>query len=752
VKLRAFPISNILRNGLPRAGNHSLKAVDRVEVVKGPVAILYGQSTPGGAINYMTKRPMQQRAGTITGQVGNFGFLSGEIDYNQPLTEKSGVRLFASSMRSDGWRNYEEHSENYAGAVARWDPWDNLTVIAEFEYLDNFTNVPGPPVVTAPLFHNDYYDPPDEILYLEHGASPAFERVPWNRGKSREESIKVWQKNIRLNRNTWMEARYAAFPEEGYPFVVNQYGLEGVKAYDDNRATFDNAVAPIYGLDANLNGPDGFTSARSRVGYFDISYRPLEWLSIHGAGNYGDQKRAFRLNASNMPYADLTFAVAEREQVGQSEDTFTNYMVDVAIKFETFGIENNIVIGGESRWNEKGRWRVDRSWSQWSSTYEFWNPVTTPEPPLGVIYPLDPVPEPTEADPDFIFPGVFNQPQTRFGINFEKQKRYGGYAMHQGILFEGRMHTMIGIRHEYESLEDTSSSSFEVLGWRPRGGGDGTTSGNSGMLGATFAVMPNLNIYASWNQNYRPNTGSTIRTGDRGDLNASDLAEERFLDDETGTGIDFGFKFDLMERELSGQISFFQIEREGIARLNYERSQQRMVDEGWNDVNFRVEYWVNGGLERARGVETEILYTPMANWQNVLTYTHYFEADVITDPSLADFQSDRVIGRGLPNVSPDRLTLWSNYQFTEGRIKGLSTGAGLRWANESRPMIYEWQYDLVNDSYLVFDARIGYEFPALGGNFILALNVKNLTDELYSDGGIGFSQPRSFIFSTRYVF
>jgi outer membrane receptor for monomeric catechols len=471
---------------------------------------------------------------------------------------------------------------------------------------------------------------------------------------------------------------------------------------------------------------------------------------VHSAGNYGDRIREFRLNVANMPYADLLLAAADREQVGRTEDNFGNLQVDALLSFDALGIENKFVIGGEYRWNQSGRWRVNRSWgSELTQMYLFWNPVTTPEPPLAFIYPLGPVPEPTEANPDFVFPGIFKQDRDLSNIGFGRTKRYGAYVSYQGILFEGRMHTMLGIRHENKNLADAHSTTFEVLGWKDRG----STSGNSGMIGATFAVLPNLNVYASWNQNYQPNTGSRVKAGDQGDLNATDLVEQKeFLDDETGTGIDVGFKFELMERKFSGQLSFFQIEREGIARLNYERSLQRMIDEGWNDVNFRVEYWANGGLERARGVEMEILYTPVPNWQNVLTYTRYFEADVITDPSLADFQADRVIGRGLPNVSPNRFTLWSNYRFTEGRIKGLSIGGGLRWADANRPLVYEWQYDIVNDAYLVLDARIGYEFPALGGTVTLSLNGKNLADELYTDGGVGYSPPRTFIFTTKYGF
>lgn len=748
IRLRAFPISNVLRNGLPRAGNHSLKAVDRVEVVKGPVAIFYGQSAPGGAINYMTKRPVVKRQGSITSRIADNGLQSVDIDYNQPITKGLGLRVFGTTSRSDGWRNFEHDREEYIGGVVKWDIANKLSIILEGEYLVTRNNIGGAPIVTNPLYHNDYFNPPDEILFLENGASSAFPRVPWNRGFGREASIAAWQRNIKENRNNWMEARYAAFPDEGYPFVISQYGLAGTDDFEDNREVYDNAVASIYGPEGNLNGPDGYTKAESKVGYFDISYRPFSWFSMHAAGNHGEQDRSFRLNAANLPFGDLTFAAAEREQVGRQDDIFTNIQADVLFEFDVLGVKNSLIIGGEYRFSEKGRWRVDRSWGGLSTLYKFWNPLVTPEPPLGTVYPLTPIPAPTTGDPDNVLPGIFDEPNKTHGIGLSKVIRHGAYVTQQASFAEGRAHTMIGVRHEKEELWDANSLSFDILGWRELG----ETSGTSGMIGGTFEVRENVNIYASYNQNYKPNTGSTVRAGDRGDLNAADLAEEQFLEDETGTGIDFGLKFELYDHKFSGQVSLFQIEREGIARLNYERSLARMVAEGWTDVNFRVQYYANGGVERARGIETEFFYVPVPNWQSVVTFTHYFETEVVNDPSLADFQSDRVIGNGLPNVSRDRVTLWSTYRLREGSLKGFSFGGGARLASESSPTVYSWNYDITNKSYFVIDARIGYEFELWRGKIELSLNAKNLTDELYSEGGIGFSPPRTFIFTSKYSF
>src|SRR3954471_16485250 len=49
-------------------------SVERVEVVKGPSSVLYGQVAPGGTVNYITKRPGAKPFSVINAQVGTHGF------------------------------------------------------------------------------------------------------------------------------------------------------------------------------------------------------------------------------------------------------------------------------------------------------------------------------------------------------------------------------------------------------------------------------------------------------------------------------------------------------------------------------------------------------------------------------------------------------------------------------------------------------------------------------------------------------
>src|SRR3954463_12537574 len=55
--LRGFGATFQLRNGFYRLGLIDRVNVDRIEVIKGPNAAIYGQTSPAGMVNVITKRP-----------------------------------------------------------------------------------------------------------------------------------------------------------------------------------------------------------------------------------------------------------------------------------------------------------------------------------------------------------------------------------------------------------------------------------------------------------------------------------------------------------------------------------------------------------------------------------------------------------------------------------------------------------------------------------------------------------------------
>jgi iron complex outermembrane receptor protein len=78
--------------------------VERVEVMKGPNAILQPQGTPGGTVNAVTKSPSFKAGGTATVQVGMFDANRASLDYNGVLVRnKAAYRIILSGQDAEGW-------------------------------------------------------------------------------------------------------------------------------------------------------------------------------------------------------------------------------------------------------------------------------------------------------------------------------------------------------------------------------------------------------------------------------------------------------------------------------------------------------------------------------------------------------------------------------------------------------------------------------------------------------------------------
>lgn len=61
--------------------------LERIEVLKGPASVLYGQGSVGGIINLVTKRPLDTRHGEIQFQAGNYDRAQLAADLTGPLNE-----------------------------------------------------------------------------------------------------------------------------------------------------------------------------------------------------------------------------------------------------------------------------------------------------------------------------------------------------------------------------------------------------------------------------------------------------------------------------------------------------------------------------------------------------------------------------------------------------------------------------------------------------------------------------------------
>lgn len=108
--------------------------IERIEVVKGPNAILAPQGLPGGTVNIVSKRPIFSDRGYISGQVGRYSANRTELDVNRVVTPgKLAVRVVAAYQDADDYGDNNFHQGWVAMPMFtyRFSPSTELTVQAE---------------------------------------------------------------------------------------------------------------------------------------------------------------------------------------------------------------------------------------------------------------------------------------------------------------------------------------------------------------------------------------------------------------------------------------------------------------------------------------------------------------------------------------------------------------------------------------------------------------------------------------------
>ncbi|WP_299486210.1 TonB-dependent receptor plug domain-containing protein, partial [Acaryochloris sp. IP29b_bin.137] len=110
--IRGFDNVPVLQNGFRLFGDNSVEPeianLERVEVLKGPASVLFGQSEPGGLINLVRKKPLSEPFYKLQIQGGNRGFVSPSVDLSGPLDKDGNLlyRLNALYRREDSFRDY----------------------------------------------------------------------------------------------------------------------------------------------------------------------------------------------------------------------------------------------------------------------------------------------------------------------------------------------------------------------------------------------------------------------------------------------------------------------------------------------------------------------------------------------------------------------------------------------------------------------------------------------------------------------
>lgn len=138
--VRGFTTSEFYKDGFSANRGYpstpDVVSIERIEVLKGPAASLYGRGDPGGTVNIVTKKPRPEAFATLHTSAGSWDRYRTALDVNTPLDEDGNVLSRVNLAIEDG-QSFRDHVDRERVFVApsfsgQLNPDTTLLVESEF--------------------------------------------------------------------------------------------------------------------------------------------------------------------------------------------------------------------------------------------------------------------------------------------------------------------------------------------------------------------------------------------------------------------------------------------------------------------------------------------------------------------------------------------------------------------------------------------------------------------------------------------
>ncbi|MBJ2229614.1 TonB-dependent receptor [Pseudomonas simiae] len=128
-------------------------SVERVDVLRGPASVLYGEGATGAVINTVAKKPFE---GEIENHIrlgyGTYDRQQQALDSGGSLTDTLSYRLNLNRLHSNGFIDRGDSSSDFVSGALRWQAADNLSFTLASDYGDQRPqNYFGTPLINGQL-------------------------------------------------------------------------------------------------------------------------------------------------------------------------------------------------------------------------------------------------------------------------------------------------------------------------------------------------------------------------------------------------------------------------------------------------------------------------------------------------------------------------------------------------------------------------------------------------------------------------
>lgn len=147
---RGFRNGRVFRNGLVANGlgigegtQFDSANLERIEVLKGPAAVLFGRIEPGGLVNLVTKKPRNEPYYSVEQRFGSYNFYRTEWDATDAVSKDKSVsyRFTGAYQNNKSFRDFNFNDRFLVNPSLTWRPSAATEMSLEVEALDEYYQV-----------------------------------------------------------------------------------------------------------------------------------------------------------------------------------------------------------------------------------------------------------------------------------------------------------------------------------------------------------------------------------------------------------------------------------------------------------------------------------------------------------------------------------------------------------------------------------------------------------------------------------
>jgi iron complex outermembrane recepter protein len=678
VRIRGFDSPVNLRDGIRTPDQSLSHNIERVEVIKGPAAVLYGLSDPGGIYNQVMKRPLLGRnQGRLALSYGSYATRRAALDYNWAIGDRAAFRINASSQFTDTQFYFNETYESSVYPAFTFKPFRDTSITLQYEYE-----------------HRDVGRSDNRHALRTPTPARMFEKSTTVRGAQ-----------LSLFDRTW-------FPE--YAHISSNFSWTGPDArMTVERSTGTASVTQKIWQGFSVQGQLSHTNRNWDDVYRNASLVEAFWadfpLTAANRAPFHTQRWEERRQKNELTSGVITFN-HEKEWHSpllrriQNNLTFGwQYFGDVHARRELTDTRDlrrrdangNVISTTLAPSGGGGPQSADLSggiYHEARNRWFYYFPISDDVRLLG---------KPSDLVLTLLPPGHggFTVP----GNTAYQKNTFSSFWLADSVkLFEERAIITAGVYHtaiKFNSGIDPAKLDTKVV----------DTSKTLPQFGVIFRPFRSLGVFALHSESMQPNT----------------LRDKNFqaFQPITGIGNEVGLKFDSPTGRLSGTVSLFKIVKQNVVVFDPNEPNPNVPrGEGAN---------VARGENTSKGFDVDLIFNLTPDWQVFLSYANMevYNSGLAPDPRMAGFAEIGSYRHG--------YGLLTNYSIQRGTLKGASFGFGVNGTSDTvrespQPALDYIQRKLKGQVDGMFFAR--YRTKLMGRNVSLQLNLQNLFQKEYAVG------------------